>query len=118
MTLHNNTKAHWVLTQFGPHPDFPDVHPMWPIAAAHGNGHISPRYPENADGWALVLCGGLDHESARRDPRVAATYRTVWDVITPETVTAYAAQGATAGMMLCQLLSLLAEWEPGFGMGI
>jgi hypothetical protein len=103
----------WMLTQFHTHPDTGWV---WPVAASYANGHVAPRHPDTADGWALVLCESHGHhiEAAKQDPRVQA-YRTVWDVITPGTVTAYAAQGATAGMMLCQLLSMLANnYEPGF----
>ena len=37
------------------------------------------------------------------------------NVITPETLAAYQSQGANEDMMLCQLVSLLAKWEPGFG---
>ncbi|MGA8877938.1 MAG: hypothetical protein WB555_20530 [Candidatus Korobacteraceae bacterium] len=106
----------WMLTQFHPHGTDPETHPVWPVAASYADGHIAPRHPETADGWALVLCtSGTHHiEAAMLDPRVQP-YRTVWDPITPETVTTYAAQGAKAGMMLCQLLAVLAQWEPGFG---
>jgi len=65
------------------------------------------------DGWALVLIDDLGHEGAEQDPRVQP-YRTMFDTITPETVQTYAAQGAKDGMMLCQLLSLLAKWGIGF----
>jgi hypothetical protein len=108
----------WMLTQFHPHGERPDIHAGWPVAASYANGHIAPRHPKTADGWALVACNsGVHHiDAAGQDPRVQP-YRTVWDTITPETVTAYAAQGAKPGMMLCQLLSLLAAWEPGFGGG-
>jgi hypothetical protein len=106
----------WMLTQFHPHSERPDVHPKWPVAASYANGHVAPLHPDEDNGWALVLCeAGAHHiEAAAQDPRVKP-YRTVWDTITPETVTAYEAQGAKPGMMLCQLLSLLAAWEPGFG---
>ena len=106
----------WMLTQFHEHPERRDLHPSWPVAASYANGHVAPCHPDGADGWALVQveCGVHHIEAAGQDPRVKA-YRTVWDVITPETVTAYAAQGAKPGMMLCQLLSLLAAWEPAFG---
>ena len=104
----------WALTQFHPHGERPDVHPMWPVAASYSNGHVAPRHPETADGWALVRCSHLHFEAAKQDPRVEP-YRTVWDVITPKTVETYAAQGAKPGMMLCQLLSLLANnYEMGF----
>jgi hypothetical protein len=107
----------WMLTQFTPHGEHPDVHAAWPVAASYSDGHRAPRHPDDPiNGWGLVLCEvGTHHiEAANQDPRVHA-YRTVWDTITPETVAAYAAQGAKPGMMLCQLLSLLAAWEPGFG---
>ncbi|HZR58470.1 MAG TPA: hypothetical protein VFA74_16475 [Terriglobales bacterium] len=107
----------WMLTQFHVHPQFPDAHPKWPVAASYGNGHVAPRHPDTEDGWALVLCeAGVHHiEAAALDPRVEP-YRTLWDEITPQTVTAYADKGAKAGMMLCQLLSLLANtYDSGFG---
>jgi hypothetical protein len=87
-----------------------------PVAASYANGHTAPRHPDTPDGWALVRCNSTmtQIEAAELDPRVQP-YRTVWDVISPDTVTAYQEQGAAAGMMLCQLLSLLAKWEPGFG---
>jgi len=106
----------WMLTQFHPHAQHPELHPLWPVAASYADGHIAPRHPETADGWALVACNSGAHhiEAANQDPRVQA-YRTVWDTITPKTVETYEPQGAKPGMMLCQLLSLLAAWEPGFG---
>jgi hypothetical protein len=107
----------WMLTQFAPHGEHPDIHEAWPVAASYASGHVAPRHPDTADGWALVLCLADPHhiEAAREDPRIKGVYRTVWDTITPETVADYEAQGAKPGMMLCQLLSVLAEWEPGFG---
>jgi hypothetical protein len=105
---------HWALTQFHVHAEFPDIHPKWPVAASYANGHVAPRHPDMDDGWALVLCNDLHHEAAEQDPRIQPYY-TVWDTITPETVAAYKAEGAKPGMMLCQLLSLLARIYPGFG---
>jgi hypothetical protein len=103
----------WMLTQF--YIDSTRDGFEWPVAAAYANGHTAPRHPDTSDGWALVFCNSDSHqiEAAAQDPRVQP-YRTVWDTITPETVAAYAAQGAVTGMMLCQLLSLLAQWEAGF----
>jgi hypothetical protein len=108
----------WMLTQFLPHAERPDVHPKWPVAASYASGHVAPRHPDTADGWALVLCDVDPHhiEAAAQDPRVQP-YRTPWDELTPETIKAYASEGAKAGMMLCQLLSRLAAVEPGFMAG-
>jgi hypothetical protein len=103
----------WMLSQ---HYQCP-VNGTRPVCDAYSNGHLCPRYADDVvNGWSLVQgdCSPQQIDASLQDPRVQA-YRTVWDTITPETVTAYAAQGATAGMMLCQLLSLLAKWEPGFG---
>jgi len=103
----------WILSK---HYVCPSDGHVRPVCVAYSNGHTSPRYADDIEnGWALVLCEcGAHHiEAASMDPRVEV-YRTVWDEITPQTVTAYEAQGAKPGMMLCQLLSLLAKWEPGF----
>lgn len=81
----------WMLTQFLPHGESPDIHKAWPVAASYASGHVAPRHPDNpVNGWALVLCeAGPDHiEAAREDPRIKGVYRTVWDTITPETVAA------------------------------
>jgi hypothetical protein len=100
----------WVLSQFGTEP----VNGWeWPVAASYSNGHICPQHPTAPETWALVLCNDLHNEAAAADPRVQV-FHTVWDMITPETVTAYQDRGAKAGMMLCQLLSLLAQEEPGY----
>jgi hypothetical protein len=107
----------WMLTQFHSHPT--ETTWAWPVAASYADGHVAPRHPDNALGgaWGLVQgeCGPHHIAAAEQDPRVQP-YRTVWDTITPETVRAYASQGAQAGMMLCQLLSLLAKTEPAFAM--
>lgn len=103
----------WMLSQFY-------VEPIngwdWPVAASYSNGHNCPQHPDAPETWALVKCDSASQqmEAAAQDPRVQP-YHTVWDTITPETVTAYAAKGATAGMMLCQLLSTLARIDPGYG---
>jgi len=97
----------WMLSQFYTEPLNGDE---WPVAATYSNGHVCPQHPATPDGWALVKCdaGTPQIEAAMQDPRVQP-YRTLWDTITPETVTAYASAGAKDGMMLCQLLSLLAQ---------
>jgi hypothetical protein len=96
------------------------------VAESYGNGLISPRWPDGLNNpevdengqvvgeiWGLVTVRLMHVEAAAQDPRVQP-YHTVYDTITPETVTAYQEQGAQPGMMLCQLLSLLARWEAGF----
>lgn len=102
----------WMLSKF-----YTDtVHGfLWPYADAYANGHVCPVHPDPADGWALVKCesntGQL--EAAAQDPNVQP-YRTMWDTITAETASAYQNKGATAGMMLCQLIALLAQSDGGF----
>lgn len=87
----------------------------WPVASSYANGHDCPRHPDTPDGWALVKCESAAQqiEAAAQDPRVQP-YRTLWDPLTPETVTAYANKGAVAGMMLGQLLQLLAQTDHGY----
>ena len=87
----------------------------WPVAASYSNGFRCPRSPEAPETWALVSCNCTSQqiEAAAEDPRVQP-YRTLWDPLTPETITAYAAAGAKAGMMLGQLLQMLAQTEPGY----
>ena len=102
----------WMLTQFYNDP----VHGFeWPVAASYGNGHVCPRHPDDPSGWALCLvnAGTQQVEAAEQDPRVQP-YRTLWDPLTAETVAAYAAQGAKAGMMLGQLIQLLAQTDMGY----
>lgn len=112
--------SHWALTRYGRLGDG-----FHADAVAYGNGSISPRWPDGLnnpvvddkglvqDVWGLVLVHGLNCEAADTDSNVQP-YHTVYDIITPETVTAYQAQGAVPGMMLCQLLALLARWCPAF----
>jgi hypothetical protein len=71
----------WMLTQFAPHGEHPDIHEAWPVAASYASGHVAPRHPDTADGWALVLCLADPHhiEAAREDPRIKGVYRTVWE---------------------------------------
>src|SRR6185437_1721875 len=105
----------WMLSQFGIDPST-----NWdlPVAASYSNGYVSPRNPDAPETWALVLCDSTTQqiEAAAQDPRVQP-YRTPWDSLTPETVTAYAAQGAQAGMMLGQLLALLAQTTGAYAGG-
>lgn len=75
----------WMLSQFYTEPLHGNE---WPVAASYSNGQ--------------------QIEAAEQDPRVQP-YRTPWDTITPETVSAYASAGAVPGMMLGQLLTLLAR---------
>jgi hypothetical protein len=102
----------WMLSQFY-------IEPLnnleWPVAASYSNGHVCPCHPATADGWALVECnsGPTQIEAASQDSRVQP-YKTLWDTITPETVTAYADKGAKAGMMLGQLLQVLAQTDYGY----
>ena len=93
----------------------PDNGWTWPVCAAYSNGHVCPSNPATTDGWALVRVNPAPQqlEAAAQDPRVKP-YRTLWDPITPETVTAYQGKGATAGMMLGQLIQLLAQSDPGY----
>jgi hypothetical protein len=105
----------WALTQYAKGPDGT----LYAAAHSYGNSGISPCFPDglteaepDANGqiaiWGLVLVCDLNHEAAAQDPRVHP-YHSLFDVITPETVTAYAARGAKKGMMLGQLLAVLAQ---------
>lgn len=87
----------------------------WPVASSYSNGHDCPQHPDTPNGWALVKCESSIQqiEAAEEDPRVQP-YRTLWDPLTPETVTAYQSKGATAGMMLGQLIQLLAQSDGGY----
>jgi hypothetical protein len=112
----------WALTQFVKFPDGI----VRNVAESYGAGGCeNPRVPDGLldvqpdetgliDMWGLVVVHGLNIDSASTDPRVQP-YHTLYDTITPETVAAYKAQGATEGMLLCQLLALLSRWEPTFG---
>lgn len=106
----------WMLSQCY---TVPESGFIWPYCAAYSNGVVCPKFPpENptSGGWALVRCrsSAQQIEAAAQDPRIQP-YRTLWDTLTPDTVTAYAAAGAKDGMMLCQLLALLAQTEAGYG---
>jgi hypothetical protein len=87
----------------------------WPVAASYANGHVCPQHPDTPGGWSLVKCNStpVQIEAAAQDPRVQP-YRTLWDPLTPETVTAYQNKGAKAGMMLGQLIQVLAQTDNGF----
>lgn len=102
----------WMLSKF-----YTDtVHGfLWPDADAYSSGHVCPVYPDSTDGWALVKCQSTTGqiEAAGQDPNVQP-YRTHWDPLTPETVAAYKNKGANAGMMLGQLIQLLARTEMGY----
>lgn len=102
----------WMLSQFVTCPTWSTPHP---VCAAYSNGHLYPEPPVTSDGWAFVACNSGSHqiEAAAQDPRVNI-YRTLWDPITPQTVISYAAQGAKAGMMLGQLIQLLAQTNHSF----
>jgi hypothetical protein len=103
----------WMLSQFYTEP----VNGWeWPVAASYSNGHDCPLHPDAPGGWALVRCDSAPQqiEAAEQDPRVQP-YRTLWDPLTPETVAAYQNKGATAGMMLGQLIQLLAQGNSGYG---
>ena len=110
----------WALSQF--YRDLDGV--LRNVAENYGNGCENPQFPEGLETaeldenrgialWGLIRVRHLNCEAAATDPRVQVYY-TVWDELTPETVSAYAAQGARPGMMLCQLLSLLARVHPGY----
>lgn len=102
----------WMISQFYTEP----VNGWdWPVAASYSNGHTCPRNPEAPETWALVQCDSSPQqiEAADQDPRVHP-YRTMWDLLTPETVTAYQKNGAIAGMMLGQLIQLLAQGDMGY----
>jgi hypothetical protein len=114
--------SHWALTQYAQLNDGS----FHAVAVDYGNGSVSPRFPDGLwnnptlddtgnvkDVWGLVKVQHLDCDAAETDPRVQP-YHTVYDPITPETVAAYQEQGAQPGMMLCQLLALLARWCPAF----
>lgn len=101
----------WMLSQFYKEP----INKWdWPVCASYANGHSCPQHPA-AGGWALVLCESSSQqvEAAAQDPRVQP-YRTLWDPITDATVKAYKKQGAKSGMMLGQLIQLLAQADHGF----
>lgn len=102
----------WMLSQFYSEPE---LDREWPVAATYSNGHHCPAHPVAPETWALVRCDSAPQqiEAAEQDPRVKV-FRTLWDTITPETVTAYEGKGATQGMMLGQLLQKLAQLEPGY----
>jgi hypothetical protein len=102
----------WMLSQFY---NEPANGWEWPVAASYSNGHDCPQHPVSPETWALVRCesSGQQLEAAAQDPRVHP-YRTLWDILTPETVSAYASKGAASGMMLGQLLQILAESDPGY----
>lgn len=103
----------WMLSQFYTEP----LHGWeWPVAASYSNGHECPQHPIAPETWALVKCNSAVQqiEAAALDARVQP-YRTLWDTLTPETVRAYAADGAAQGMPLGQLLQILAQREPGYG---
>jgi len=75
-----------------------------------------PTAPAAPGGWCLVfmLTSPQQMDAAGKDPRVQV-YRSSFATITPETVTTYAEQGATAGMSLGELLDALSGVEPNFG---
>lgn len=102
----------WMLSKFYTEPENNFI---WPVAASYSNGHNCPVHPETPGAWALVRCDSAPPqiEAAGMDPRVQP-YRTLWDTITPETVDAYKTKGAAQGMMLGQLLQILAQIEPGY----
>lgn len=105
----------WMLSQFAQEPvnDW-----EWPVAASYSNGHDCPQHPIAPETWALVKCDSTPAQmnAAEQDPRVQP-YRSLWDTITPETVTAYTSVGAAAGMTLGQLLQLLSKVDPGYVTG-
>lgn len=103
----------WMLSQ---HYICPESNSPRPICWAYSNGHVCPENAADIEnGWALVRCNSDAHQidAAGQDPRVRV-FRTLWDVITPETVTAYQSKGAVAGMMLGQLIQILAQSDPGY----
>jgi hypothetical protein len=103
----------WMLSQF-----YTDQNgDPRPVCWSYSNGYICPQHPGDLTaGWALVKCESGAHQidAAKQDPRVQV-YLTPWDTLTAETVTAYAAKGATAGMMFGQLLALLASSDSAYG---
>lgn len=106
----------WMLSKFYIHPDNGFT---WPFAAAYSNGHLCPRCPEDIQNdWALVRCYSTPQqiEAAAQDPRVQP-YRTLWDPINRDTFEAYKTKGAAEGMLLGQLLQILAQTEPGYAGG-
>src|ERR1700731_1920619 len=87
-----------------------------PVCTAYGMRFLMPTAPAAPGGWCLVfmLTSPQQMDAAGKDPRVQV-YRSSFATITPETVTTYAEQGATAGMSLGELLDALSGVEPNFG---
>jgi hypothetical protein len=104
---------------------------IWPVAATYSNGHVCPRFPDDVEnGWALVKCNSTPQQiqAAMEDPRVLV-YRSLWDPVTPDTISAHATTLALStdmvstdapipvggeSMVLGQLLRLLGQVEPGY----
>jgi hypothetical protein len=100
----------WFLTKFFVDDDGLER----PVCTAYGMRYMVPVHPPN-DGWALCLMLTAPHQmdAASKDPRVQP-YRSSFSTITPETVEAYAAQGAVAGMWLGELLDTLSIYDPNY----
>ena len=113
---------HWALSKFVKDKEGK----LHEVAKSYGGGGVeNPRYPDElataqaddngqiANVWGLVLVQNLNHEAAATDSRVQVYYSD-FDIITPDTVETYKAQGAKAGMMLGQLLALLVRQEASY----
>lgn len=107
----------WVLTQF-----FRDENnQLRPVCSAYGGSCRCPMLPTTDDGLALVEMMTTPHQldAAKQDPRVTVCPNLFDPSPLPQAVTdAYATRGATTGMSMGALMSMLGEIEPNFTQGI
>ena len=106
----------WILTQF-----FEDttINHTVAICASYGGNWLVPLYPaDKVNGWALCLMEINIHqlEALKEDPRCVVLPNLYDPTPVPaQVVTAYAADGVTAGMSLAQVIAQLEVAEPAFG---
>lgn len=93
---------------------------LLPVAASYGMRWRCPRWPEPSnDGYALVemWCTATQIEAAKQDPRICVCGVMSDPRPAPAAlVTAYAGHGATTGMSLAAVVSMMADLDPTFAL--
>ncbi len=100
----------WLLTKFFRGTDGV----LKPACSGYGARWFCPSYPATDDGWALVqmMTSNEQMEAAKLDPRVVLCGHNDFSLIPAEVAEAYASLGATPGMKMGELRSVLADTEP------
>ena len=101
----------WMLSTF-----YRDaVNDRRPLCASYGGQSVTPRFPDDEDGWALVRMSCTRHqiEAASQDPEVVVLPKDGDSTAVPAIMVAtYGSLGVVDGMTMAQAVAVLAESEP------